>query len=80
MYQATYRLPPHTPKEWNADCEHVGKGNGALTYLARYLSRGVISEKNILRCQNGKVTFRYKDSTTGQYPTSPSLPLNSYGA
>ena len=67
MYQAAYRLPPHTPKEWNADCEHVGKGNGALTYLARYLYRGVISEKNILRCQNDQVTFRYKDSTTGQY-------------
>jgi hypothetical protein len=56
-----------TPKEWNADCEHVGKGSGALTYLARYLYRGVIREKNILRCQNSKVTFRYKDSTTGQY-------------
>jgi hypothetical protein len=38
-----------------------------LTYLARYLYRGVISEKNILSYQNGKVTFRYKNSTTGQY-------------
>ena len=69
MYQATYHLPPNTPKEWNADCEHVGKGDKALTYLARYLYRGVINENNILRCQNGQVTFRYKDSATGQYQT-----------
>ena len=67
MYQATYRLPQYTPKEWNADCEHVGQGNGALTYLARYLYRCVINEKNILRYHEGKVTFCYKDSTTGQY-------------
>ena len=69
MYQAKYHLPPNTPKEWNADCEHVGKGNGALTYLARYLYRGVINENNILLCQQGNVTFRYKDSTTQQYKT-----------
>ena len=67
MYQTAYRLPQNTPKEWNADCEHVGKGDKALTYLARYLYRGVINEHNILRYQQGKVTFRYKNSTTKQY-------------
>jgi hypothetical protein len=36
----------YTAKKWNADCEHAGQGNSALTYLARYLYRGVISEKN----------------------------------
>ena len=69
MTQAGYRLPPNTPKKWNADCEHVGKGDKALTYLARYLYRGVISEDNILSCHNAMVTFRYKNSTTGQYHT-----------
>jgi hypothetical protein len=69
MAQAEYRLPPGTPKEWNADCKHVGRGDKALTYLARYLYRGVISEDNILRNEDGKVTFRYKNSTTGQYQT-----------
>lgn len=67
MYQAKYHLPSNTPKEWNADCKQAGKGDKALTYLARYLYRGVINENNILRCQNGQVTFRYKNSTTGQY-------------
>ncbi len=69
MAQAGYRLPPNTPKKWNADCKHVGKGDKALTYLARYLYRGVINEDNILSCYNGMVTFRYKNSTTKQYQT-----------
>jgi hypothetical protein len=65
MAQAGYRLPPNTPKKWNADCNHVGKGDKALTYLYR----GVISEGNILFCHNSMVTFRYKNSTTKQYQT-----------
>ena len=69
MSQAGYRLPPSTPKKWNADCEHVGKGDKTLTYLARYLYRGVIKEDNILSCYNGMVTFTYKNSTTKQYQT-----------
>jgi hypothetical protein len=69
MAQAGYRLPPNTPKKWNADCKHVGKGDKALTYLARYLYRGVIKEDNILSCHNGMLTFRYKNSTTKQYQT-----------
>jgi hypothetical protein len=69
MVQTGFYLPPNTPKVWNADCEHVAKGDKALTYLARYLYRGVISEDNILGCQQGEVTFRYKDSTTKQYKT-----------
>ncbi len=69
MVKAGYYLPANTPKEWNADCEYVGKGDGALTYLARYLYRSVISEQNILRLENGQVTFRYKESKSKQYQT-----------
>ena len=35
-------------------------------YLGRYLYRGVIQEKDILRCDNGQVSFRYRDSKTGK--------------
>ena len=62
-------MPLNTPQKWNADCEYVGRGDKALTYLARYLYRGVISEDNILRNEDGKVTFRYKNSTTKRYQT-----------
>ena len=72
---AGYRLPDLCPNKWNADCEHVGSGHSALTYLARYLYRGVISENNILSYQQGMVTFRYKNSKTKQYQriTEPAV-------
>jgi hypothetical protein len=37
------------------------EGTG-LSYLARYLYRGVLSEKYILCCDAGQVTFRYTDN------------------
>lgn len=64
-----YYLPPKTPTSWVADCHHVGKGDSALTYLARYLYRGVINENNILSIHHDQVTFQYKDSQTKQYKT-----------
>jgi hypothetical protein len=59
-------LPGKLPDKWVVDCKHVGKGMPALKYLSRYLYRGVISENNIIANQNGKVTFKYIDSNTGQ--------------
>ncbi len=61
------KLPPNYPKKWIANCKNVGKGRKALIYLSKYLYRGVISEKNILSCKNGMVTFRYKNSKTDKY-------------
>jgi len=58
---------PHTyPKDWVVDCKAVGSGEKAIAYLGRYLYRGVIQEKDILACENGEVTFRYRDSKTKQ--------------
>jgi len=69
LTQAHFTLPPKTPSTWVVDCKHVDQGAGALTYLARYLYRGVISEQNILSLKHDKVTFRYKDSKTKQFIT-----------
>ena len=41
----------------------MGRGDKALTYLGKYLYRGVLQEKDILRCENGEVTFRYTENT-----------------
>ena len=38
----------------------------ALVYLGRYLYRGVIQEKDILRCEDGQVSFRYVEAKTGK--------------
>ena len=51
------------PKDWVVDCKHVGRGDKALTYLGKYLYRGVLQEKDILRCENGQVTFRYTENS-----------------
>lgn len=69
LCEAGYYLPANTPKSWVVDCQHVGRGDSALTYLARYLYRGVLSEKNIVSLKNNQVTFQYKDSKTKQYKT-----------
>ena len=48
------------------DVNSVGTGEKALVYLGRYLYKGVIQEKDIIACENGQVTFRYRDSKTKQ--------------
>lgn len=58
-------LPATLPEAWVVDCKAVGDGSKALLYLGRYLYRGVIQERDILRCDdNGNVTFRYRDAKT----------------
>jgi len=63
------QIPRNCPREWVVDCKHVGNGDKALIYLGRYLYKGVIQEKDILKCDDGMITFRYTDSDTGQDQT-----------
>ena len=67
--QAGLKLPDAYPPKWVVDCKAVGSGRQALIYLGRYLYRGVIQEKDILSCQQGRVTFRYQNSLTRQIET-----------
>lgn len=62
-------LPARHPREWVAHCKAVGSGEKALIYLGRYLYRGVIREEDIVACENGKVSFRYRDAETGKRET-----------
>jgi len=59
-------LPRRYPEKWVVDCKSVGSGEKALIYLGRYLYRGVIAEKDIVACDNGKVSFRYRDAKTAK--------------
>lgn len=61
------KVPGDCPEEWVAHCKNVGNGDKAIIYLGRYLYRGVIQEKDILRCEDDRVTFRYKPSESKQY-------------
>lgn len=65
LNKAKLPIPMGVSKQWVVDCSRVGKGISALKYLSRYLYRGVISEKNIIANQNGRVTFKYIESKTG---------------
>ena len=65
--QQGLELPAAYPETWVVDCKSVGTGEKALIYLGRYLYRGVIQEKDIVACQQGKVTFRYQHSKTKQW-------------
>ena len=62
-------VPLCLPERWVVDCKSVGNGEKALVYLGRYLYRGVIQERDILRCADGQVTFRYRDSASGKNTT-----------
>ncbi len=59
-------LPARYPEAWVVDCTSVGSGESALIYLGRYLYRGVIAEKDIVACDNGQVSFRYRNARTGR--------------
>lgn len=62
-------LPASYPGKWVVDVQSVGSGEKALIYLGRYLYRGVLQEKDILACQDGQVTFRYRDSKSKKMRT-----------
>ena len=66
LKQAGLSLPSQLPGKWVADCKSVGNGEKALVYLGRYLYRGVLRESDILACENGQVSFRYRDSQSGE--------------
>ena len=63
------QVPKNCPEKWVVDCKNVGNGDKALIYLGKYLYKGVIQEKDILKCENGRVTFRYFHSKTKRYQT-----------
>jgi len=69
MVENGLSVPRNCPKKWVVDCKNVGNGDKALIYLGQYLYKGVIQEKDILKCENGMITFRYMDAKTNCYQT-----------
>jgi len=57
-------LPNDIPKKWIVDCRKVGFGLSSLQYLSRYLYRGVLPDKDIIKLTDENVTFRYKEGGT----------------
>lgn len=51
-------------QDWVVDIIAVGSGAAALKYLAPYVFRVAISNRNILALKDGQVTFRYRHAKT----------------
>jgi hypothetical protein len=59
-------IPPMVwQQEWVVHCESVGSGLNALKYLAPYIFRVALSNNRLLKLENDRVTFRYRDTETG---------------
>lgn len=53
-------------KKWVVHCQHAGRGEKVLDYLARYVFRIAISNSRLESLDNGVVRFRYRDNRTHQ--------------
>ena len=59
--------PASAPERWVVDCKAVGSGHKVMVYLGRYLYRGVIQERDIVRCDAQSVSYRWRDAKTGKH-------------
>jgi hypothetical protein len=72
------QVPPQVwRQEWVVHCQPVGSGQAALKYLAPYVFRVALSNRRILKLQNGQVTFRYRDRATRHWK-SRTLPAEEF--
>lgn len=53
-------------RKWVVDLQSVGRGETAIKYLARYVSRTAISDKRIVAMDDQEVEFAYRDSQTSE--------------
>jgi hypothetical protein len=64
-------------QDWVVDIILVGSGEAALKYLAPYVFRVAISNRNLLALQDGHVTFQYRQATTKTVQTA-TLPAETF--
>jgi hypothetical protein len=56
-------------QKWVVDVQPVGSGEAALKYLSAYVYRTALGSQRILQDQEGRITFKYKDSEEHQWHT-----------
>lgn len=64
-------------QDWVVHCQAVGNGLTAVKYLAPYIFRVAISNRRIVKMDNGRVTFRYRKTETGTL-RSCTLPAEEF--
>jgi hypothetical protein len=72
------QVPPRVwHQQWVVDIIPVGNGEAALKYLAPYVFRVAISNRNILDLKDDQLTFRYRHSNTNTTHTI-TLPVEQF--
>jgi hypothetical protein len=54
-------------QDWVVHSQAVGDGRASLQYLAPYVFRVALSDRRIVSCENGQVTFSYRKSGTNHW-------------
>jgi len=54
-------------QDWVVHSQAVGDGQASLKYLAPYVFRVAISDRRIVACEQGKVTFSYRRSGSNRW-------------
>jgi Putative transposase/Transposase zinc-binding domain len=54
-------------QDWVVHSQAVGDGRASLKYLAPYVFRVAISDRRIVSCDDGKVTFSYRKSGSNRW-------------
>ncbi len=54
-------------QDWVVHSQAVGDGRASLKYLAPYVFRVAISDRRIVSCDDGKVTFSYRRSGSNRW-------------
>jgi hypothetical protein len=56
-------------KEWNVNCQAVGDGSASIKYLAPYVFRVAISDSRMIKVEDGKVFFHYRQQKSNRQRT-----------
>jgi hypothetical protein len=56
-------------RDWVVHSQAVGDGQASLKYLAPYVFRVAISDRRVVACEQGKVTFSYRRSGSNRWRT-----------
>jgi hypothetical protein len=60
------KRPAYSEQEWVVYCKPtLNRTRKVLAYLGRYVHRVAITNRRILKLENGRVTFRWQESATG---------------
>jgi hypothetical protein len=54
-------------QDWVVHSQAVGDGRASLKYLAPYVFRVAISDRRIVSCEDGKVTYSYRKSGSNRW-------------